>query len=200
MAWLTENFLVDKKMNHLHIEKKGLRGLAVAESFRQEDKISTLAGVVMRRDFIIDGFVFGHATIEGNDATDSILQMHQKLHRDDISFLMISGLIISMYNIVDIKKICNKITIPVIGVTYEDSRGIEDAIKFHFPDSYQSKIKEYHNLGERTKISLHTGHDLYVRIEGCTTQETKNLLDAFTLQGSIPEPLRIAQMLARTKL
>jgi hypothetical protein len=187
-------------MNHLHIEKKGLRGLAIAESFQEEDKTSTLAGVVMRRDFIIDGFVFGNTTIEGNDATDSILQMYKKLHRDDISFLMISGLIISMYNIVDIKKIWNEIKIPVIGVTYEDSKGIEDTIKYHFPDSYQSKIEEYHNLGQRTKLSLHTGHDLYVRIEGCTIQETKNLLDAFTLQGSIPEPLRVAHMLARTKL
>lgn len=187
-------------MNHLHIEKKGLRGLAVAESFRENDKSSSLAGVVMRRDFIIDGFVFGYATIEGNDATDSILQMYKKLHRDDVSFLMISGLIISMYNVVDIKKIWNELKIPIIGVTYDDSQGIEDAIKFHFPDSYQSKIEEYHNLGERTKLTLHTGYDLYVRIEGCTMQETKNLLNTFTLQGSIPEPLRVAQMLARTKL
>ena len=187
-------------MNHLHIEKKGLRGLAVAESFQEKDKTSTLAGVVMRRDFVIDGFVFGYATISGNDATNSILQMYKKLYRDDISFIIISGLIISLYNIVDIKKIWQDVKIPVVGVTYENSKGIEDAIKFHFPNSYQSKIEEYHNLGERTKLSLHTGHDLYVRIEGCTIQETKNLLDAFTLQGSIPEPLRVAQMLARTRL
>ncbi|MEX0764019.1 MAG: DUF99 family protein [Nitrosopumilaceae archaeon] len=187
-------------MNHLHIEKKGLRGLAIAESFREDEKISTLAGVVMRRDFIIDGFVFGQTTIEGNDATDSILKMHQKLNRDDISFVMISGLIISMYNIVDIKKIWDKLKIPVIGVTYDDSKGIEAAIKYHFPNSYQSKIEEYHKLGERTKIRLHTGHDLYIRIEGCTVQETKSLLDTFTLQGAIPEPLRVAHMLARTRL
>jgi len=187
-------------MNHLHIEKKGLRGLAIAESFREKEKTSTLAGVVMRRDFIIDGFVFGQTTIEGNDATDSILQMFKKLHRDDISFLITSGLIISMYNIVNIKKIWNELKIPIIGVTYEDSRGIEAALKYHFPDSYESKLEEYHKLGQRTKISLHTGHDLYVRIEGCTMQETKNLLNALTIQGSIPESLRVAHMLARTRI
>jgi len=187
-------------MNHLHIEKKGLRGLAIAESFREDEERSTLAGVVMRRDFIIDGFVFGQTRIEGNDATDSILKMYQKLNRDDISFVMISGLIISMYNIVDIKKIWDKLKIPIIGVTYEDSKGIEATIKHHFPDSYQLKIEDYHKLGERTKITLHTGYDLYLRMEGCTVQETKNLLDEFTLQGSVPEPLRVAQMLARTRL
>jgi len=187
-------------MNHLHIEKKGLRGLAIAESFRENDKSSTLAGVVMRRDFIIDGFVLGQTTIEGNDATDSILQMHHKLNRDDISFVMISGLIISMYNIVDIKKIWTKLQIPIIGITYEDSCGLEDAIKHHFPKSYQSKIEEYQKLGKRTKITLRTGHNLYLRIEGCAIHEAKNLLDTFTLQGAVPEPLRVAHILARTIL
>ena len=187
-------------MNHLHLEKQGLRGLSIAESFRLGDKISHLAGVVMRRDFVIDGFVFGTSTIEGDDATDSVLQMHRSLNRDDISFVIISGLIISMYNIVDIKKIWNTLKIPIIGVTYEDSKGIEDAIKYHFPNSYQSKLDKYRNLGQRTKISLHTGHDLYVRTEGCSVQETQTLLDTFTLQGSLPEPLRVAQMLAKTRL
>ena len=187
-------------MHHLHIEKKGLRGLAIAESFKENEKISHLAGVVMRRDFIIDGFVFGYSTIEGNDATDAILQMHQKLNRDDISFVMVSGLIISMYNIVDIKKIWNQLKIPIIGVTYENSKGIEDAIRYHFPESCRSKIEEYQKLGQRSKISLHTGHDVFVRIEGCAIEEAKNLLNTMTLQGAVPEPLRVAQMLAKTKL
>ena len=187
-------------MNHLHLEKKGLRGLAIAESFRETNTTSKLAGIVMRRDFIIDGFVFGHTKIEGDDSTDSILGMYSKLGRHDISFLLVSGLIISMYNIVDIKKISKECKMPVIGVTYEESEGIEDSIKFHFPNSYESKISQYRNLGSRTKISLHTGHDLYVRVEGCEIDEAKKLLDAFTLQGAIPEPLRVAQLLARTKL
>jgi endonuclease V-like protein UPF0215 family len=92
-------------MRPLHLEKKGLRGLAIAESFRQNSKKSILSGVVMRRDFVIDGFVFGRATIDGDDATDVILQMYEDLKRPDISYLLISGLIISLYNIIDIKKI-----------------------------------------------------------------------------------------------
>ena len=187
-------------MNHIHLEKKGLRGLGIAESFHQGDKHSNLAGIVMRRDFIIDGFVFGKCTIEGNDATYAILEMFQKLQRDDISFIMISGLIISMYNIIDIKKISQRLGLPVIGVTYEDSSGIEESIKKHFPDSYQEKIAQYRNLEERKKISLGTGHDVYVRTYGCVIDEVKKLLDAFTLQGAFPEPLRVAQLLAKTKI
>ena len=187
-------------MNHLRLEKKGLRGLAIAESFRETDLKSKLAGVVMRRDFVIDGFVFGSATVEGDDATDVIISMYEKLDRDDISFILVSGLIISMYNIVDMTKLWKNTKMPIIGVTYEKSDGMEGAIRHHFPNSYESKIKQYQNLGTRTKISLHTKHDIYLRVEGCDMKEAKKLLDTFTLQGAIPEPLRVAQILAKAEL
>lgn len=170
----------------------------IAESFRQGDKKSRLAGVVMRRDFVIDGFVFGHCTIGGDDATGSILKMYSKLQRDDISFILISGLVIAMYNIVDIAIIGKETGLPVIGVTYEKSRGIESAIKHHFPDSYENKIEKYCKLGKRTTIRLHTGYDLYLRTDGCTPKEAQKLLDHFTLQGSVPEPLRVTQLLAKS--
>jgi len=187
-------------MRKLHLEKKGLRGLVIAESFKQNSKKSILAGVVMRRDLLIDGFVFGRATIEGDDATETILSMYKKLNRPDISYLLISGIIISMYNIIDLKKISQSLELPVIGVTYQDSQGIEDAIRHHFPDSHESKLKEYQELENRDKITLHTSYDVYIRKEGCTLSDVKHLLDELTLQGSFPEPLRVAQLLAKTLL
>ncbi|HJU14457.1 MAG TPA: DUF99 family protein [Candidatus Nitrosotalea sp.] len=187
-------------MNHIHLEKKGLRGLGVAESFREKGKHSSLAGVVMRRDLVIDGFVFGRATLEGDDATDAIVSMYQGLGRQDISFVLLSGLIISMYNIVDIRRLWEEVKVPVVGVTYEESVGIEDAIKYHFPGSYDAKVSQYKKLGPRAKVQLHTGHDIYLRVEGCDLKEAKKLLDEFTLQGAIPEPLRVAQLLAKAEL
>ena len=187
-------------MRHLHLEKHGLRGLAISESFSQDSKKSVLSGIVMSTDLVIDGFVLGHSTVGGNDATDVILSMYERLGRPDVSFLLISGIVISLYNIVDVKRISEKIGLPVIGVTYKDSDGIEDAIKHHFPKSYESKIVEYSALGEREKITLHTSYDLYVRNEGCTVLETKQLLDKITFEGSIPEPLKITQLLANTLL
>jgi uncharacterized protein len=187
-------------MRNLRLEKKGLRGLAIAESFMQESEKSVLAGIVMRRDFVIDGFVFGSTTISGNDATDEIIKMYEKLGRPDISYVLISGIIISMYNMVDIKTIHEKLQIPIIGVTYQDSHGIDEAIKHHFPNSWQEKIKEYNKLGDREKINLKTSFDVFVRREGCELSDVKHLLNDLTLQGALPEPLRVAQLLAKTML
>jgi uncharacterized protein len=187
-------------MNHIHLEKKGLRGLAIAESFKQGDSFSRLAGVVIRQDFIIDGFVFGKCTVEGDDATDAILDMYSRLNRDDISYIIISGLVISMYNIIDIKKIWERTKIPVIGVTYEESGGIEYVIRHHFPNSYEKKLEQYSKLGKRTEITLQTGYKLYLRNEGCLFEEAKKFLDLVTVQGSVPEPVKVAQLLAKASL
>ena len=187
-------------MRHLHLEKQGLHGLAISESFSQDSKKSVLAGIVMSTDLVIDGFVLGHSTIGGDDATDSILSMYEKLDRPDVSFLLLSGIVISLYNIVNVKRISEKIGLPVIGVTYKDSDGIEEAIKHHFPESYETKLAEYSAIGQREKITLHTSHNLYIRNEGCTVKEATQLLNKLTLQGAFPEPLRIAQMLANTLL
>ena len=187
-------------MRSLHLEKKGLRGLAIAESFKQNSSKSIFSGIVMRRDFVIDGFVFGSATLEGDDATDTILKMYDDLQRPDISYVLISGLIVSMYNIIDIKKLYASLKIPIIGISYNDSSGIEDALKHHFSNSFESKITAYHKLGKREKITLNTSHDIFVRKEGCTLSDVKYLLNKLTLHGSVPEPIRVSQLLAKTLL
>ena len=187
-------------MRRLHLEKKGIRGLAIAESFRHDSQKSVLAGVIISSDLVIDGFVLGGATIKGDDATDEIISMYQKLDRNDISFLMVSGLVISLYNMVNVKKISDTLDIPVIGVTYSDSGTLDETIKNHFPDDYEEKLIQYKKIGDREKVSLKTGSDLFVRYEGCTSTECKQLLDRITPSGPTPEPLRIAQLLAKTVL
>ena len=187
-------------MRRLHLEKKGIRGLGIAESFRQDSEKSFLAGVIMSNDLIIDGFVTGSATIKGNDATDEIISMYNKLDRTDISYLVISGIVISLYNMVDVKKIYESVGIPTIGVTYNDSGSLDDTIKKHFPDNFEEKINLYRKTGVREKISLKTGIDLFVRFEGCTISECTQLLSKITKPDSIPEPLRVAQFLAKAIL
>ena len=38
------------KEKKLHLDKKGIRVFAIAESFKKENSISIIAGIVMRKD------------------------------------------------------------------------------------------------------------------------------------------------------
>ena len=75
-------------------------------------------------------------------------------------------------------------------MTYNASKGIENSIKNHFPNSYESKIKKYHKLGIREKITLNTSSDVFVRKEGCTIHDVKYLLNDKFTNGMHKEELR----------
>ena len=45
---------------------------------------------------------------------------------------------------------------------------------------------------------LHTGKRIFVRYLGLDREDAIQALNKFTLDGSIPEPLRVARLLART--
>ena len=171
--------------------------LGIAESFKKSSEKSTLAGVVMRRDLIIDGMAYGTATIEGDDATNSIISMHRLLARDDINCIFLDGVVISMYNIIDGEQVAGETGLPVIAITFENSKGLEDSIRHHF-DDWQNKLVRYQNLGRREQVTLKTGKNLFIRCWGVNQRRAVAMLNSFTLQGSIPEPIRVAKLAARS--
>lgn len=52
---------------------------------------SMLAGVVMRADRRVDGLVYAHATVGGDDATEAVLNLYRRLERRDINALLWAG-------------------------------------------------------------------------------------------------------------
>ncbi|MBI3841185.1 MAG: DUF99 family protein [Thaumarchaeota archaeon] len=174
-----------------------MRALGVAESFRQGQRTSTLAGVVMRGDLVVDGLVLGRTSVGGDDATTSIASLHRRLGRNDVNVLVVSGAILSLYNIVDVDELSRRTRLPVICLTYKETSGIEDSIRRHFPGKAGAKLAAYRALGGRKRVKLATGKTVYARSSGLGQAETKGVLDIFTLQGSLPEPVRVARLLAR---
>jgi hypothetical protein len=183
----------------LHVHKKGIRALGVAESFIKEiGKKSIISGVVMRSDMIIDGFTFSNVTVGGMDATKKIIKLYDSLKRDDINLILLNGCIISWYNVVELNSIVNSTTLPLICVTYEDSEGLEKYFKEYFPNDWKFRVEIYKNNGPRTPLKIRTGHTIYTRFLGMSKEEALGILNKFTLNGAVPEPLRVARLLARS--
>ena len=179
----------------MHIAKKGLRVLGIAESYSGREQ-STLAGIVMRKDLRIDGVVFSRVTVGGMDATEAVVRMVEDLDRRDINLIMISGSVIAWYNIIDPAAVKDATGLPVIIVTYEESEGLEEDIRHHFPGDSE-RLLAYRRLGERILIALHTGYEIYLRSSGLSDDDAARLCNAFTREGKIPEPLRVARLVAR---
>ncbi len=183
----------------LHVHKKGFRALGISESFvKGVSEESILAGVVMRADGAIDGFTFAKATVGGMDATEKILEMYRNLRRDDISVLLLNGCVISWYNVIDLHRVAEETSLPLICVTYNESEGLEKYFKELFPQDWERRVETYRRNKSRTSIKLSTGYTVYIRFIGMKIEEAKGVLNKFTSHGSIPEPLRVARLLARS--
>lgn len=179
----------------MHLQKKGLRALGIAESCAGRTR-SILVGVVMRKDLRIDGFVSETVTVGGMDATDAILAMVRNLDRKDLNVILLSGCVIAWFNIIDPGRIAAVTGLPVICVTYEESDGLLVDIRSHFPTD-DARLEAYRKLGEREPVALKTGQTLFLRSFGLSTTDAARFCDDVTLDGKIPEPLRVARLCAR---
>ena len=179
----------------MHLPKKGLRALGIAESYAGLEH-STLAGVVMRKDLRIDGFCFGRVRVGGTDATDTVLRMIRDLDRRDINIVLLSGCVIAWFNVLDLGRIADESKIPVICVTYEESDGLLDDLRYHFPGD-EARIQAYLRLGERVPLDLGNHRTIYLRAAGIGYADAARFCRDFTLEGKIPEPLRVARLCAR---
>jgi uncharacterized protein len=187
-----------KHPKRIHPEKKGIRVLGIAESFTKNSTFSILGGVVLRRDMVVDGVVLGRASVRGDDATEQIISMVLRLNRNDVNCILINGLIISLYNVIAGEVILDSTGIPVIGVTYEDSAGIEDRFFANFDKTEAiRRVEAYRKLGNRESLILRTGKVVYIRRWGISFVQSLHILNGFVMQGKIPEPLRIARLISR---
>lgn len=154
----------------------------------------------MRSDLVIDGFGSSKLRVSGFDGTRSTIKLFNNLHRNDVNAVMISGSVLSLYNVLDIDMIHKELKIPIVALSFSKSRAsLADNIRERFSEkAAREKIRLLEKLGPSTRIKLDTGYEVYVRNAGIEDNVSKKLLDRFTLQGSVPEPIRVARLLAKS--
>jgi endonuclease V-like protein UPF0215 family len=178
--------------------KRGTRVLGVAESFRKSDKKGVVAGIVMRGDIRIDGTGVCRPTVGGTDSTDELISMYHRLRRSDIRAWMLGGSAISWFNIIDLVSLHENTGVPIACVTYHSSEGIEKYLREYFPSEWEDRLAVLERAGERTLVPLRSGYSVYINNIGMSLEKAQRLVDLFTLDGRVPEPIRVARLLAAT--
>ena len=177
--------------------KPGARAVGVAESYVRDAEESTLGGVVCRADRTVDGCAFASCTVGGTDLTDSVATVYDRLDREDVSYVFVAGVALAWYNLLAIERLAERVERPVIAVTFEDSSGLEGALREAFDgDALSERLERYRSLPERHATTI-DGHDLYYRVAGVDATEAVRVLEHFTAEGGRPEPLRVARFVAR---
>ncbi len=177
--------------------KPGVRALGVAESFRRDREHSTLGGAVVRASRVTDGFSLATATVGGTDATDAVVDCYRRLDREDVQYVLVAGIALSWYNVVDLHAVHDATERPVLSVSFEAGDSLAEPLREQFDgDSLRERLATYRAQPSRRVVEVDHGR-AFVRAVGVGDDEAERVVRAFTPEGGRPEPLRVARLFAR---
>jgi uncharacterized protein len=177
--------------------KKQIRVLGVDDSpFTFNEKYASVIGVVMRGGQYLEGVIKKQVSVDGDDATYICIEMIKKTrHNKQLKAVLLDGVTLGGFNVVDIDKLYNSTDLPVITITRDkpDFRKIGFALKKNFFD--WEKRFDVIKSGKIHKIE--TKHNpIYVKCSGIEISDAKEIISLSTIRGVVPEPIRVAHLIA----
>jgi len=174
--------------------------------FSFSDRRAPVVGVVARKGYV-DAVLKTEIDVDGTDSTDAIAALVGETgYSGKLEAVMLDGAAVGGFNIVDIRRLSAVTQVPVITVTRDrpDMARIRKALEMlgRTPKYGRGPIpdwKERFALLERTRlVEVRTGHKpIHIGFAGIDEPEAKGIVTASTVRGSIPEPIRLAHLIAR---
>ena len=164
--------------------------------FRFSDETVPVVGVVVQAPAYIEGVLTTLAEVDGHDATERIAAMvRRSRYLAGLGTILIDGTAVGGFNVIDIDALHEAVDRPVVTVTRKKPNldSIETALRRRFDD-----WKERLAIIRRHEIeSIRTEHGtLWVTYVGAKPNDVQNALSLTTVRGVLPEPLRVAHLIA----
>ncbi len=164
--------------------------------FRFGDEVVPLVGVAVQAPAYIEGVLVGRAHVDGRDATERILGMVRKSrYREGLRMMFLNGIAVGGFNVIDLDALHDELGVPVVTVTRRapDLDAIRGALRRKFED-WEDR---WALIQDRTVEEVTTRHTpLHVTYVGATRSEVIEALALTTVRGALPEPLRVAHLVA----
>lgn len=164
--------------------------------FSFTEKYCSIIGVIMRGNGYLEGVIKSQVKVDGNDATNVCKSIiNQTRHKKQLKAILLDGVALGGFNVVDIEEIYNDTCIPIITVTRDkpDFRKIKAALIKNFKD--WEKRFEIMKKGKMHRVQ--TSHNpIFVKCVGLSINEAKEIIKLSTIRGVVPEPIRVAHLIA----
>lgn len=178
--------------------KKQIRILGIDDApFSFIDKYATIVGVVMRGAEYLECVLKSEVKVDGIDATDVCKKMIMTTrYYQQLKAVLLDGASLGGFNIIDITQLSEETHLPIITITRHkpDFEKIKKALEKRFSNWKQKiSILEKEPL---TCIKTNKNYSLYIKCAGISLNQAKEIINMSTIRGSIPEPIRVAHVIA----
>ncbi|MFH2064166.1 MAG: DUF99 family protein [Pseudomonadota bacterium] len=138
-----------------------------------------------------EGMLWGKVRKDGNDATDVLYRMvsGSKFH-EQVHMVLIDGLAFGGFNLIDLPLLAEQLDRPCVAVMRKppDMAAIRNALR-HFDDC-QHRLDLLEKAGP-----VHQADNFCFQVMGEDSDITSEALKRISIQGNIPEALRIAHLI-----
>ncbi len=177
--------------------KAQVRTLGIDDGpFAFGDRDVPVVGVLMRTSYV-DAVLTTRVAVDGTDATDALVTAVQRSrYREQVRAILLDGAALGGFNVVDLEALERRTGIPAITVTRDppDFAAIRRALKRRFADHE----RRFAILTQGPLVRVATAYrPIHCRFVGIGHREGTDLLRAATVRGAVPEPIRMAHLMAR---
>ena len=169
--------------------KSGIKTVGIDDGHftKDNDKETLVVGAVVRGNIELEGVLRTHIEIDGCDATEKIIEMIKKSrHYRQLKAVFTNSIMLGGLNILDINQMYEELGISVIAVLRKEPniQKLVDGIKERFPEKAEILV-EYGKPKRFGKIYYYS-----------VGKNVEELIKITTRKGSIPEPIRLAHLIA----
>jgi uncharacterized protein len=151
-----------------------------------------IVGVICARTRL-DGVVAGWVRRDGANATARMIALVEgSQFRRHIRAVLLQGIAVAGFNVVDVHQLAEHLAVPVVVVSRRKPRlGLVKTALFGHTRGAARKWRLIERAGEMEPLE-----NVWVQRVGIDRDATAGLLRATTLHGNLPEPLRLAHLIA----
>ena len=190
----------EKEVVKIRYVKPEIRVLGIDDGcFQPHTKgMVDVVGVVFRGGYWLDGVMRTEVEIDGMDATDKIASMIMNSpHYEQLRVVVLNGVTLAGFNVVDLKQLFNKTGLPVIAVARDkpDFEEIRKALENLAEPGKRWKAME--NAGRLTEVKTRNVEEpIHVQFVGISEKDVRRILKKTSTRSNIPEALRVAHIIA----
>ena len=136
--------------------------------------------------------------VDGTDGTKKAIGLLRRLSSPKCPILL-AGVTFGGFNLIDPRKVQSTFRTPTIVVigTRPDNRAVKRALVRHFPD-WKDRWEIIRALGPFRKVrTIRNENPVYYENFGCSAKAARELIVSWALVTRVPDPLRVAGLVAR---
>jgi len=157
---------------------------------------AVVAGVLVCPPSYVEGVMVSSCQVDGDDANETIVSMvRESRFSEQVRMVMVDGAALGGFNVIDVQALSADLGVPVLTISRDepDLVAIGAALRAHFPD-WERRF-EIISRNRVRPVDVPEGR-VFVTSEGIGEGEADSMVRRCTVRGCLPEPVRLAHLVA----